>query len=142
MGWNEERSRQRVRGNDFHDFEVDVQDLRRTMDFGNLSKKDVRRAEAVHLYVDVPNFHRAAADAVNDQQKQRKLVRAASVLRKVQRDLLEQDQIGDIQRQTVRLHALAYKPYDGDNQSREAERVLKAVIHAITQNYLRPRCIR
>lgn len=36
MGWNEERSRQRVKDRDFHDFEVDVQDLRRTMDFRNL----------------------------------------------------------------------------------------------------------
>jgi class 3 adenylate cyclase len=134
MAWNEERSRQRVAENDFHDFEVDVQDLRRTMDFRNLGKKDVRRAEGVHLYVDVPSFHQAVADAGNDKQKQRKLVRAASVLRKIQGDLLEQDDIGDIQRQTVRLHALAYKPYDSDDQNRDAERAERAVIHAITQN--------
>jgi class 3 adenylate cyclase len=134
MGWNEERSRQRVKDHDFHDFEVDVQDLSRTMDFRNLGKKDVRRAEGVHLYVDVPNFHRAVEDAGNDQQKQRKLVRAASVLRKVQGDLLEQDDIGDIQRQTVRLHALAYKPYDGDDECWEADRVERAIIHAITHN--------
>ncbi|HZZ77250.1 MAG TPA: adenylate/guanylate cyclase domain-containing protein [Gemmataceae bacterium] len=134
MGWDEQRSRERVRSNDFHDFAVDVQDLRRTMDFSNLGKKDVRRAEGVHLYVDVPNFHRAVDDAGNDQQKQRKLVRAASVLRKAQGELLEQDDIGDIQRQTVRLHALAYKPYDGDEESREADRVERAVIHAITHN--------
>ena len=91
MGWNEERSRQRVKDSDFHDFEVDVQDLRRTMDFRNLGTKDVRRAEGVHLYVDVPGFHGAVADAGNDKQKQKKLVRAASVLRKVQRDLMDAD---------------------------------------------------
>src|SRR5262245_22770192 len=128
MGWNEERSRQRVQDKDFHDFEVDVQDLRRTMDFRNLGTKDVRRAEGVHVYVDVPGFHGAVADAGNDKQKQRKLVRAASVLRKVQRDLMDADDIGDIQRQTVRLHALAYKPYDADDEPKAAERAKQAVI--------------
>ncbi len=134
MVWNEQGSKKRVQGNDFHDFEVDVQDLRRAMDFRNLGTKDVRRAAAVHLYVDVPNFHRAVDDAGNDKQKQRKLVRLASVLRKVQGDLLTEDEIGDIQRQTVRAHALAYKPYDSDDESHEADRVKKAVVHAITHN--------
>src|ERR1700677_654803 len=114
MGWNEERSRQRVTDNDFHDFEVDVQDLRRTMDFRNLGTKDVRRVDGVHLYVDVPSFHQAASDAGNDTQKQRKLIRAARVLRKGPGDFLEQDDIGEIQRQTVRLQALTYKPYHSD----------------------------
>jgi class 3 adenylate cyclase len=134
MAWDEERSKQRVKDRDFHDFEVDVQDLRRTMDFRNLGTRDVRRAEGVHLYVDVPGFHGAVVDAGNDKHKQRKLVRLASVLRKVQRDLMNDDEIGDIQRQTVRLHALAYKPYDPDNGSNAAERATQAVMHAITQN--------
>ena len=51
MSWNEQRSKERVQSNDFHDFEVDVQDLRRTMDFHNLGRKDVRRAEAVKAYL-------------------------------------------------------------------------------------------
>ena len=89
MGWNEQQAKKRVELNDFHDFEVDVQDLRRTMDFRNLGTKDVRRVEGVHLYVDVPGFHEAVADAGNDKQKQKKLVRAGSVLRKVQRDLMD-----------------------------------------------------
>lgn len=134
MSWNEQRSKQRVKDNDFHDFEVDVQNLRRAMDFHNLGTKDVRRVEAVHMYVDVPNFHLAVDDAGNDKQKQRKLVRAASILRKVQGDLLKEDEIGDIQRQTVRLHALAYKPYDSDDESHESDRVEQAVTHAITHN--------
>ena len=36
MTWDEERSRRRVKDNDFNNFEVDVQDLRRAMDFRNL----------------------------------------------------------------------------------------------------------
>lgn len=134
MGWNEERSRKRVNDNDFHDFEVNVQDLRRTMDFHNLGTKDVRRVQGVHLYVDVPGFHGAVIAAGNDKQKQRKLVRAASVLRKVQWDLMAADEIGDIQRQAVRLHALAYKPYDADDESKAHLRAKAAVVHAITQN--------
>lgn len=134
MAWNELRSKDRVKKNDFSDFDVDVRDLRRSMDFHNLGRKDVRRAQGVHLYVDVPNFHRAVDSAGNDKQKQRKLVRAASVLRKVQDDLLAEDGIGDIQRQTVRLHALTYKPYDSDEENRDSERVKQAVIHAITHN--------
>lgn len=134
MSWNEQKSKKRVKKNDFHDFEVNVQDLRRTMDFHNLGTRDVRRTQGVHLYVDVPNFHAAVAEAGNDQQKQRKLVRAASVLRKVQGELLNEDDIGDIQRQTVRLHALVFKPYDTDDFNQEADRVKRAVVHAISQN--------
>lgn len=134
MAWSEERSRRRVKIRDFHDFEVDVQDLSRTMDFRNLGKKDVRRVEGVHLYIDIPGFHAAVSEAGNDQEKQKKLIRAASVLRKVQRDLMDADDIGDIQRQTVRLHALSYKPYDREEGSRAAERARRAVTHAITQN--------
>lgn len=134
MAWNEERSKERVKANDFKDFELNVKDLSRSMDFSNLGKKDVRRAKGVHLYVDVPNFHRAVDDAGNDLQKQRKLVRASSVLRRIQGELMEQDDVGDIQRQTVRAHGLVFKPYDGDDCPKDGDRAKRAVIHAITQN--------
>lgn len=133
MAWNEKRSRERVEQNDFSDLEVNVQDLSRSMDFTNLGKKDVRRVEGVHLYVDVPNFHRAVNDAGNDKQEQRKLVRASSVLRRIQGNLMEQDNVGDIQRQTVRAHGLVFKPYDGTD-GKNGDRAKQAVIHAITQN--------
>lgn len=134
MAWNEKRARERVKANDFADFEVDVQDLARSMDFRNLGRKDVRRAVGVHLYVDVPNFHRAVEDAGDDKQKQRKLIRAASALRRMQGELMDQDDVGDIQRQTVRAHGLVYKPYDGDEACKDSERAKRGVIHAINQN--------
>lgn len=129
MAWNEEVSKKRVSENDFHDFEVNVADLARTMDFSKLSTKDVRRTEAAHLYADVPNFHLAVADAGADKQKQKKLIRAASVLRKVQSDLLKDELVGRIQLQAARLHAVCFKPY-GD----EERRAKRAVIMAITLN--------
>jgi len=134
MTWNERRSRERVESNDFSDFEVEVKDLSRSMDFNNLAKKDVRRVQGVHFYADVPNFHRAVDDAGNDKQEQRKLIRASSVLRRIQGQLFEGDSVGDIQRQTVRAHGLIYKPYNGEDDSKDAERAKQAVIHAITQN--------
>lgn len=134
MSWNEKRARERVQNNDFEDAEINVKDLSRSMDFRNLGTKDVRRVEGIHLYVDVPNFHRAVKDAGNDKQKQRKLVRAASVLRRVQGEFMERDDVGDIQRQTVRAHGLVYKPYDADDGVRDTERARLAVVHAITQN--------
>ncbi|MEX1028161.1 MAG: adenylate/guanylate cyclase domain-containing protein [Candidatus Paceibacterota bacterium] len=134
MAWNEKRAQERVQKNDFSDFEVNVQDMSRSMDFSKLGKKDVRRAQGVHLYVDVPNFHRAVDDAGNDQQKQRKLIRASSILRRIQRELMEQGGVGDIQRQTVRAHGLVFKPYNGKGDPKNAERAKIAVIHAITQN--------
>ena len=134
MAWNEKRSRERVEKNDFSDLEINVKDLSRSMDFNNLGKKDVRRAEAVHSYVDVPNFHKAVDDAGNDKQKQRKLVRASSVLRRIQGNLMEDDDVGDIQRQTVRAHGLQHKPYDGEDDPQDAERAKKAVTYAITSN--------
>ena len=104
------------------------------MDFHNLARKDVRRAQGVHLYVDMPGFHRAVEEAGDDLQKQRKLIRAASVLRKVQRDLMDEHDIGDIQRQTVRLHALQFRPYDAEKEEKSSKRSEQAVIHAITHN--------
>jgi class 3 adenylate cyclase len=135
MGWNEKEAKQRVDGHDFNDFEVNVQDLAKSMDFANLGTKDVRRADAAHLYVDVPNFHLSVRDASADKAKQKKLLRAASVLRKVQGDLLKatdivgDDDLGKIQIQAARLHSLCYKPY-GD----EATRAKHAVAMAITLN--------
>ena len=110
MAWNEKKSKERVAKYDFSDLDIDVQDLARTMDFKSLGKTDVRRAIGVHFYVDVPNFHKAVEEAGNDKQKQRKLVRVSSVLRRIQGELMKKDEAGDIQRQTVRAHGLIFKP--------------------------------
>lgn len=134
MGWDKERSEKRVKSNDFSDLDVNVKDLTRSMDLQNLATKDVRRAEGIHLYVDVPNFHLAVSDAGDDLQKQRKVIRAADVLRRIQGQLMLNDDVIDIQRQTVRAHGLVAKPYDGTNTKKEADRAKQAVIHAITQN--------
>jgi class 3 adenylate cyclase len=135
MGWNEQEAKERVDKNDFHAFDVNVKDLAKAMDFANLGTRDVRRANAAHLYVDLPNFHLSVRDASADKAKQKKLLRAASVLRKVQGDLLKaadiigEDDLGRIQFQAARLHSLCYKPY-GD----EADRARNAVAMAITLN--------
>lgn len=135
MSWDEQVSRKRVDDNDFHDLDVKVADLAKTMDFANLGTKDVRRAEAAHIYVDVPNFHRSVDDAGADKAKQRKLIRAASVLRKLQTELLRSpdiigdNEIGRIQLQAARLHALCYKPY-----ADEAKRARLSVVMAISMN--------
>lgn len=135
MAWNEQKSRKRVDENDFQNFEINVADLSRTMDFANLGTKDVRRAQAAHIYADIRNLHDAVADAGADKQKQRKLVRAASTLRRVQSELLRAEEITDdarvgrIQLQAARLHALCYKPYDD-----ESERALRAVVMGLSLN--------
>jgi class 3 adenylate cyclase len=135
MSWNEKQSKERVDNHDFHDFEVNIAELAKTMDFSHLGSKDVRQANAAHLYADVPNFHLQIGDAGADKAKQKKLIRAASVLRKVQTDLLKSadiigdDELGRIQLQAVRLHSLCYKPY-GD----EARRARNAVVMGITLN--------
>jgi class 3 adenylate cyclase len=127
MAWDEQRAKQRVADHDLSTFEVDMADLSREMDFHRLGTKDVRRVQGAHLYADVPNFHQVIADAGGDTQKLKKLVRAASVLRRMQADFLDQDDIGALQLQAVRLHSLVYKPYDD-----EAERAKGAVILAVS----------
>ena len=129
MVWDEERVRQRVANHDFSDLEVNVADLSRQMDFHRLGTKDVRRVQGAHLYADVPNFHQAVADVGGDAQRLKKLLRAASVLRRVQGDLLTAQEIGSLQLQAARLHCLVYKPYDD-----EAERAMQAVILAVSLN--------
>src|SRR5262249_42228509 len=134
MSWDIDRSKKRVKENDFSDFDIKVADLSRTLDFSNLGTRDVRRVQGAHIYIDVPNFHLAVDDAGGDKQKQRKLLRAASVFRKVQGDLLKSLDVEHIQRQTARLHALCYRPYDDDSGKGEAGRAKRAVITAITMN--------
>ena len=129
MVWDEERARQRVVNHDFSDLEVNVADLSREMDFHRLGTNDVRRVQGAHLYADVPNFHQAVADAGGDAQRLKKLLRAASVLRRVQGDLLTAQEIGSLQLQAARLHCLVCKPYDD-----EAERAMQAVILAVSLN--------
>lgn len=127
MGWKEQRANDRVEANDFSSEEIKVADLCKEMDFENLGPRDVRRAEAVHLYIDVTNFHRVIADAKDDTQKQKKFIRAASVLRKVQADILAEGDVARLQLQAARLHALAFKPY-----SDEAARAKASAIAAIS----------
>jgi class 3 adenylate cyclase len=129
MVWDEERVRQRVANHDFSDLEVNVADLSRQMDFHRLGTKDVRRVHGAHLYADVSNFHQAMADVGGDVQRLKKLLRAASVLRRVQGDLLTAHEIGSLQLQAARLHCLVYKPYQD-----EAERAMQAVIFAVSLN--------
>ncbi len=38
MAWNEKRSKERVKANDFRDEDLNVQDLSRSMDFSNLGR--------------------------------------------------------------------------------------------------------
>jgi hypothetical protein len=102
MVWDEERVRQRVANHDFSDLEVNIADLSRQMDFHRLGTHEVRRVQGAHLYADVPNFHQAVADAVGDTQRLKKLLRAASVLRRVQGDLLTAQEIGSLQLQAAR----------------------------------------
>lgn len=129
MAWDEQRARQRVTNHDFSGLEVNVADLSREMDFHRLGTKDVRRVQGAHLYADVPNFHDAVADARVDAQKLKKLVRAASVLRRAQSDLLRVYEIGSLQLQAARLHCVVYKPYND-----EAERAVRAVVLAVSLN--------
>jgi hypothetical protein len=96
MAWDEQRTKQRVTNHDFSDLEVKVADLSREMNFHRLGTKDVRRVQGAHLYVDVPNFHQAVADAGGDAQRLKKLPRAASVLRRAQGDLLTAQEIGSL----------------------------------------------
>lgn len=131
MSWNEQTAKDRVAEYDYTDMEVDVADLTREMDFSNLGPCDVRRVDGAHLYADVPNFHLAVADAGGDKQKQKKLLRAASVLRRVQGKILADADVVPMQLQAARLHCLNHKPY-GD--ARAAERATRSVVTAITLN--------
>lgn len=134
MAWDEQRSRERVEKNDHSKDEINIDDLVRTKDFYTLGKKDVRRVQGSHIYVDIPNFHEAVGSAGEDKEKQKKLLRAASVLRKGQGELFDDDDVGQIQLQTARQHALGFKPYDSEKESQATERAKRAVITAITQH--------
>ncbi|MGE0681951.1 MAG: hypothetical protein AB7P69_13760, partial [Candidatus Binatia bacterium] len=129
MSWDEQRARERVVQHDFGDFDVTVSDLSREMDFHNLGTKDVRRVSGAHLYADVPNFHAAVADAKGDSLKLKKLLRAASVLRRAQADLMKAPEAQSIQLQGARLHCLVYKPYRD-----EATRATQVVLLSISLN--------
>ena len=73
-----------------------------------------------------------------EKEEQKKLLRAASVLRRVQDQLLGENDVKAIQYQVARLHCLNYKPYNSEdeesNENRRAERAKRSVIMAITLN--------
>ena len=130
MAWNEERARKRVANRTIG--EIVIKDLVRERDLSKLGSNEVCRANAAHIYADVANFHLAVDDAGGDKEKQKKLVRAASVLRRIQRELVADAECDKIQMQAARFHGLCYKPYDD-----EAKRAKKAVCLGITlQSYL------
>jgi class 3 adenylate cyclase len=66
------------------------------------------------------------------------LLRAASVLRRVQDRLLDENDVKSIQYQAARLHCLNYKPYNHEdeqiNVQRRAERAKRSVIMGIMLN--------
>jgi hypothetical protein len=131
MSWNEQAAKDRVSEHDYAAMEVNVADLTREMDFANLGAGDVRRVEGVHIYADVSNFHLAVADAGGDKKKQMKLIRAASVLRRIQGHLLAATDVVPMQLQAARLHCLNYKPYGDDSV---ADRAIGSVLMAVTLN--------
>jgi class 3 adenylate cyclase len=130
--WNETTAKNRVNERARNKEKIVVSNLTREMDFYNLGLNDVRRAEGVHIYSDVSNFHLAVAGAGGDKEKQKRIIRRASVLRRVQGELAALDEVGKIQLQSARFHGFCHKPYDGEKESLEAGRVLCAVKFAIT----------
>ena len=138
MAWNEEKSRRRVASHDASTFVVGVSDLCRDMDFENLGEQEVKRVSGAHIYADVPNFHLAVEDAGGDKEEQKKLLRAASVLRRVQDQILADHDVKSIQQQSARLHCLNFKPYGHEDEQidreRRCERAKRSVVMAITLN--------
>lgn len=113
MAWDRKEVQTRIKERDIPVSQIDVKDLTKEMNFESLSSTEARRVNGSHLYLDIPNFHHLIDAAGQDQQKQKKIIRAASVLRKVQSDILKEfDSVEHIQTQNVRLHALTFKPYD------------------------------
>ena len=121
MAWNEERSRRRVASHDSGTFVVSVSDLSRDMDFENLGGQEVKRVHGAHIYADIPNFHLAVEDAGGNKEEQKKLLRAASVLRRVQDQLLAENDVKSIQQQSARLHGLNFKPYNHEDEQSQQE---------------------
>jgi class 3 adenylate cyclase len=139
VGWSLQASKNRVRGRAelYKAADYTVVDLTRERDFYNLSPTEICRAHGAHIYADVKNAHLLVAEAGNDKQEQKKLIRGLSVLRRMQGELADENNVGRIQMQGARFHGMCHKPYDGDKVSNEAGRAECSVIFAITvQSYL------
>jgi len=111
--------------------------LTRERDFYKLSPTTICRVKGAHLYADVTNSHLLVAEAGSDKHEQKKLIRGLSVLRRMQGELADENEVGKIQMQAARFHGMCHKPYDGDQEDNEAGRARCAVIFGITaQSYL------
>src|SRR5580704_12640564 len=104
MSWSEVASRERVKARAKSKQKISVVKLTREMDFDNLGPNEVRRAEGAHVYCDVSNFHSAVANAGGDKEKQKKVIRRASILRRIQAELAASHEVGRIQMQAARFH--------------------------------------
>lgn len=139
MGWNLDVSTKRVRqrAEACKASDYTVVDLTRERDFYKLSPTTICRVKGTHIYADVKNSHLLVAEAGNDKHEQKKLVRGLSVLRRMQGELADEQDVGQIQMQGARFHGMCHKPYDGEKVDNEADRATCAVIFAVSaQSYL------
>jgi class 3 adenylate cyclase len=117
MGWDYERSRERVaeESERIRESDIVIEPLRREMDLGNLSPTNCRLVHGVHLYADVRNLPKVIGDGLMRRDDFKRLLRYLHVLRCEQRHITQQAFEGDkIQVQGAKFHGLLFKPYDDD----------------------------
>jgi class 3 adenylate cyclase len=119
MGWNYERSKERVQKEwtRIQEAGLNIQRLTREMDLRNLSPTDARLVHGVHLYADILNLSEILDESLMRRDDYKRVYRYLHVPRVEFRRIIQSAFGGDkIQVQGSKFHGLIFKPYDDDQE--------------------------
>ena len=109
MGWNQEKSRQRVQAHLDDMGEIEITDLVREMDLDNLSETRCRRIFGSHVYSEIANLS-TLVGTMTDKPKRQRIVQAVHLYQREMRQIADAVGAVVIVFQGARAHNLIYRP--------------------------------
>jgi class 3 adenylate cyclase len=114
VGWNRDKSNERIKEHLDGMEEIKVEKLKREADLESLlSETTCREIYGAHVYIGVSNFASLASAATDNQQEIKRLIQALHVYQREVSRIVEEVLEGvRVHFQGSRLHALFYRPID------------------------------
>jgi class 3 adenylate cyclase len=114
MGWNRERSSDRIKEHLDRLGPIVVEKLKREAELESLlSETNCREIFGAHIYVGISNFASLASNATNNQQEIKRLIQMVHIYQREVSRIVESKLDGvRVHFQGSRLHALFYRPID------------------------------
>lgn len=142
MGWDYEKSRERVQAHLDRMGEIEVKKLVRDANLeGLLTETCCREIYGSHVYVNVSNFTRLASAAPEDEDTYKRLIQALHLYQREVSRIVEGEGIFDGYRvhfQGPKLHALFYRPIDDGQELASRAVLLQLVLRDFVRSVFNP----